>query len=393
MTLRLLLLLCALAAPPVFAADVDYGEVTDVLVERGDALVADYTPDRSQDTAAGFTDLYFKVFEASGMEMALGALDAGRLKAMEADFGAVVSDAMRGQPKESLSSRWQKLRVQLLAVRGELADRDASFATVVFKSFVILLREGFEAMLVIGALVAYLRRVGAGERVRQIHIGAMAGLIASAVSAFVLMRLMQGSGAAREAIEGITLLFASGVLFYVSYWLFSKREAARWHEYVEGQMRAALNRGSMLALSFAAFLAVYREGAETVLFYNALAAGHSTQMPAIGAGIVAATVALAAIYFLMRTASVRLPFGLFFGGTAGLLYALAVVFAGQGVLELQSAGVVSATPASGVPTVAGLGVFPTWEGLAAQGLLLLALLPAAWQATRPPRAQTAVAAE
>lgn len=371
--IRLLLLICLLLAQPAFAADVDYGETTDMLIERGDALVAGYTPARGQETAAAFTDLYFKVFEASGMEMALGALDAGRLKAMEADFGAVVGDAMRARSKDDLSARWQKLRVQLLAVRGELADRDRSFAGVALKSFVILLREGFEAMLVIGALAAYLRRVGAGDRTRQIHLGALAGLAASGLTALALIHLLKGAGVARETVEGVTLLLASGVLFYVSYWLFSKREAARWHEYVEGQLRSALTRGSMTALVFAAFLAVYREGAETVLFYNALAASHGGQPLAIAVGIGAAAVGLAALYILMRTASIRLPFGLFFGGTAALLYALAVVFAGQGMLELQGAGLVSATPASGVPTITWLGIFPTWEGLTTQGLLLAAL--------------------
>lgn len=373
MTIRRLIFFLLLLATGARAAEVDYGEATDILVARGDALVAGHAPARGQETAAAFTDLYFRVFEASGMEMAIGALDAGRLKALEADFGAVVSEAMHGQSRDALSARWQKVRVRLLAVRVELAERDRSFTGVALKSFVILLREGFEAMLVVGALAAYLRRIGAGDRVRQVHYGALAGLLASAVSAFALMRLVQGAGAAREAVEGFSLVFASAVLFYVSYWLFSRREAARWHEYVEGQMRAALDRGSMLALAFAAFLAVYREGAETVLFYNALAAGHDGRAGAIGAGILAAAAALALLYVLLRTASVRLPFGLFFGGTAILLYALAVVFAGQGMLELQSAGVVAATPANGVPTVPVLGLFPTWEGLAAQGLLLAAL--------------------
>lgn len=319
-------------------AAVDYGEVVDTLVARGDGLVSRYEPARGQEAAAGFTDLYFKVFEASGMEMALGAADTDRLKRLEVDFGALVGDAMRGRPAAELAARWQRLRAGLLAARGELAGREASFVAVASQSLLILAREGFEAMLVVAALAAYLRRVGAGGKTRQIYYGAAAGLLASAATAAALIGFIRGAGAAREALEGATLVGAAAVLVYVSHWLFSKREAARWKEYVEGHLRDALSRGSLAALAFAAFLAVYREGAETVLFYNALLAGHPDQTGAVAAGIAGGIGVLAAIHVLMRTASIRLPFGLFFGGTAALLYALAFVFAGQGVLELQGAG-------------------------------------------------------
>lgn len=363
---------------PAWAGGVDYADVIDTLAARGDALVAAYRPEQGQDTAAAFTDLYFKVFEASGIELALGARDSGALKRLESDFGAVVAEAMRGGDKPALEARWHKLRAGLLLARAGLAQAESGFVSVALQSMLILLREGFEAILVVTALLAYLRRVGARDKTRHVHAGAIAGLIASAVAAVVLIRLVQSAGSLREGIEGFTLLAAAAVLFYLSYWLFAKREAARWKEYVEGQLRAALTRGSMAALAFAAFLAVFREGAETVLFYNALAAGHPGQAGAIAAGIAVASALLFGLYAAMRTASVRLPFGLFFGATAALLYALAIVFAGQGVLELQGAGLLRATPLDGVPTIAWLGIFPSREGLLAQGLLLLALAPVAW---------------
>ncbi len=138
------------------------------------------------------------------------------------------------------------------------------------QSFVILLREGFEAILLVGALMTFLAKMGAAHRKRDIHIGVGAAAAASLLTAFALETIFHLTSAKREALEGLTMALATVVLFYVSYWLLSKMEVAKWNHFVKSKVQDALTSGSGLALASAAFLAVYREGFETVLFYKAL---------------------------------------------------------------------------------------------------------------------------
>jgi len=230
-------------------------------------------------------------------------------------------------------------------------------------------------MLVITALVTYLRRQGADQQLPVIYYGVGLALLASVLTAWLLQAIFHiNGGASQEALEGVTMLIAAAVLFYVSYWLISKSEASRWQAWIRGQINQALSKGSLFALGFAAFLAVYREGAETVLFYQALAGQVDGQWLALLTGISAAALALVAMYWVMRKASLRLPIGLFFAITAGLLYYLAISFAGNGVLELQQAGWIAITPLDWLPSITWLGVYPTLETSLAQ-LLLLAPLP------------------
>ncbi len=373
---------------------VDIAGVVAELGVAGDAAMQHYRPDQGTDTADRFSDLYFDVFEASGLERAVNLRDPNRKAALEAQFAAVIGAAANGQPKARVAAAWQNLRSALEAVTRDFPapDTPSEFWAVALQSFLILLREGFEAILVITALAAYLRKVGEDDKLRVIYQGVGWALAASAMTAYLFATVLNISGAGREALEGITLMIAAGMLFYVSYWLISKREAARWQSYVRGQIDRALSRGSLVALGMAAFLAVYREGAETVLFYQALLGQAAGQSAAVWSGFAGACAALGALYWTMRRAAFRLPLGPFFAVTAALLYYLAVSFAGSGVLELQNAGWVSITPAPMVPHWPWLGLFPSWEGVVVQGgLILLALVAGAgWWLRRPRSGEVAV---
>ncbi|MET0091757.1 MAG: FTR1 family protein [Candidatus Thiodiazotropha sp.] len=241
----------------------------------------------------------------------------------------------------------------------------------------ILFREGVEAMLVVAALAAYLRRSGYADKVNVIWTGVVTALLASVAAAWALTSLFQASGAQRETLEGVTMLIAAAALVYVSYWLFAKRETERWQAFIKHQMDKALSKGSLFTLGLVAFLAVFREGAETLLFYQALVAGSPGDANPIWLGMGLAAAVLVLVYLLIRLASIRLPLGLFFGATAVLLFGMAFVFTGKGLLELQVGGMVSATPLVGLPSVSWLGFFPTRETLLGQ-LLVLALLPLGW---------------
>jgi high-affinity iron transporter len=257
------------------------------------------------------------------------------------------------------------------------------------QSFLIILREGFEAILVIGAVVAFLLKTGHRERLRSIWMGMLLALVASAATAIVLKTVLGAIPASREIIEGMTLLIAVAVLFSVSYWLISRVEAAKWQQFIRAKVNTALEHGGGKALAFVAFLAVYREGAETALFYQALFNEGANVAVPITLGIVAGAGALAVIFTLFYRFGVKIPLRPFFSVTSVLLYYMALVFMGKGMRELQEGNAVPITMIHGMPTVDALGLYPTWETIGAQ-LLLLALFAFAVAKTFWPKRSVAL---
>lgn len=175
-----------------------------------------------------------------------------------------------------------------------------------FQSFLIILREGFEAILVIGAVVAFLIKMGHRERLRSIWLGIALGVVASLATAVILKTLLAAMPGTRDLVEAITMLIAVVVLFSVSYWLISKVEAARWQKFIREKVTLALEHGGGKALALVAFLAVYREGAETALFYQALfSEGPNVGLP-LALGIIVGFAALAVIFTLFYRYGVRI---------------------------------------------------------------------------------------
>ena len=196
------------------------------------------------------------------------------------------------------------------------------------QSFLIILREGFEAILVIGAIVAFLIKTGNRARLRSVWTGVGLGLAASAVMAVVLQTIFRNLPTSREIIEGATMLLAVVVLFSVSYWLISKVEAAKWQKFIQEKVGSALDQGGGKALALVAFLAVFREGAETALFYQALF-NEATSLTPLFLGMLVGAIALAIIFTLFYRFGVRIPMRPFFTITSVLLYYMAFVFLGR----------------------------------------------------------------
>jgi high-affinity iron transporter len=255
-------------------------------------------------------------------------------------------------------------------------------------SFLIIFREGLEAILVIGAIVAFLLKTGHRERLRSIWIGVGAALAASAVTAVILKTLLSAMPATREVIEGVTMLIAVAVLFSVSYWLISKVEAAKWQQFIQEKVTNALEHGGGRALAFVAFLAVYREGAETALFYQALFNEGTRVLMPISLGMLVGAVVLAVIFTLFYRFGVRIPLRYLFGSTSVLLYYMAFVFMGKGIRELQEGNAISITILPGFPHVELLGLYPTLETLIAQLVLLVLFVFALLKTFWPRRAVT-----
>ena len=245
-----------------------------------------------------------------------------------------------------------------------------------FYSFGILLREGLEAMLVVIALAAGARNAGGGRNgTRDVYAGAIAAIFASIILALVVSDLIGDD--ASDTLEGLFQFLAAATLFYVSSWLTSKSQHDRWNKFIAEKVSSAeKSRVPALALGATAFLAVIREGGETIIFFRGLTAGATIAIErhAVFAGIVAASVALGTIFWILTRAAYRIPLRQFFTGTSILLYALAVVFVGQGVGSWQEAGVLPATFVDYVPQVPTIGLFPTLESIGAQLLLILLAL-------------------
>ncbi|WP_415896805.1 FTR1 family iron permease [Neptuniibacter sp. QD72_48] len=373
------ILFCASIGTAAQAAS-DYPAIMLHLISAGDKAAEEYQPEQAIDFGNRFSQLYFGHFEGQGLEFAVGQADTDAMLQIELSFSRLINSAVTGKPVTEVQNQWQDLKA-LLEVAPMIDSASASFTELLVQSFLILLREGIEALLVVAALVTYLRKAGAGDKVNLIWLGALAALGASILTAIALNKLIQNSGAARETLEGLTMLVAAVLLSYVSAWLFARREMQQWQGYINDRLGQAIGQGSLWAVISVAFFAVYREGAETILFYQALISDSGGELDAIMAGFACAVVALLAVYVLIFQLSVKLPLKQFFTGTAALLYSLSIIFAGKATLELQVAGWIGSTYLESAPTVSWLGLFPTLESIGAQ--LALMLLPVlGWIITR-----------
>jgi len=306
------------------------------------------------------------------VETDVRARNAALAGELEDAFAALRARAPAGDARE-LDAIHARLLSALERAERLVADK-SSGANLVMQSFVLLLREGFEAILVVAALMAFLAKAGATERRRDVAKGALAAVAASVVTAALVGLLFQTTPGQRETLEGVTMLLAAAVLFYVSYWLLSRLEVAKWNAFVKGRMEEALRTGS-------GFLAVYREGFETILFYQALfnSTGGSGGTSAVLAGMLAGAVALVALYVAINHFGVKVPLKPFFGVTSAMLYYMAFVFAGKGIAGLQEAGIVTTTVVEWAPRLPVFGIYPTVQSLALQGVLVLLLIVAvAW---------------
>ncbi|MDR1192400.1 MAG: FTR1 family iron permease [Verrucomicrobiales bacterium] len=343
--------------------------------QRGDAKGA----------AAAVQDAYFDLFEASGMESKIGARDAAFKTRLENYFTRTVALMKAGRPAAELREQAAALSADLAAAAALLGGRGAGGAAGMFiYSLTIILREGLEALLIIAAIVAYLVKNGHTAKLALVRNAVLWALALSVATALGFHLLFVNAGQYREVFEGVTMLVAVTVLFSMSYWLLSKVEARRWRAYLEKKVSLALTKGSLAGLWLTCFLAVYREGAETVLFYYALAgdARGAADYGYLAAGLATGGAALAAVYFIMRLTVTRLPLKPFFLCTGGFMYAMALVYAGKGVRELIEGKVFQPTAAPFAPEVDWLGLYPYWETLTPQLILILAALVALWHLCR-----------
>lgn len=352
-------------------------------------------------------DGYYGYYETTGFERAaMGYISGARKSQVELQFKAC-KNATKGGSLEDLEAELEKL-VSMLREDAHILDGttpgeeggtesedtsvqestgegsgSAAAATATFAAcFGIILREGFEAILIVGAIIAYLRKTSGDDKEKRrklitpVYIGSVSGIVLSFVLAWLLDLMKLANSASQEVIEGITALAAAVVLGYVSNWMISKSESEVWQKYIQDKAEKGAKSGSTIALAITAFLAVFREGAEVVLFFQPMLSGNNIDM--VWAGMIVGFIMLIFVYVAIHVLSVSIPLRPLFTVTSILMAFMCISFVGAGVKEFIEGDVMSMTSPSWLSWIPlnsefldVLGIYPILETLIPQLIVLV----------------------
>ncbi|MEY9977918.1 FTR1 family protein [Lysinibacillus sp. RC79] len=284
---------------------------------------------------------------------------------IESDMPILVSDLL----KSNVDAKAIKSKLDTFRTEIELIQGDSDYT--LWDAALILLREGLEALLIIMALVSFLEKSGQKTMRKWIYVGAFVGILLSAVAAVLMSTLFQSAtiDTSRELMEGYIGLLAAAMMIGVGIWLHSKSSVTSWNRYISKRMGNAISSGSVFAMAAISFLSVFREGAETLVFYAGIAPKMETSQFVLG--IVVALLILAIFAFVLFKASGKIPIHKFFAVATVLIYVLAFKIIGVSLHTLQLRDSVSTTIVDGLPVVSFIGFYPTVETMIGQAILLL----------------------
>lgn len=314
------------------------------------------------------------------VEAVLATHDKALMIHIEEAMGKLRLSIAKGESVTMVKQQAKALDTLFVQAERAISPKNASFASSFAGALTILLREGLEALLIVLAMITFLRRAERQDVLVYVHGGWVVALVAGAATWAAATFLVGISGASRELTEGFGSLFAAVVLVWVGIWMHGKSNADAWQRYIREKLGEALNKQSAWFLFGLSFLVVYREVFETILFYTAIWS-RGNGLAVIG-GALSAIVILAVIGWSMVRFSRTLPIGKFFAYSSALISVLAVVLIGKGTSALQEAGYLSAHLLPGFPRVEILGLYPTMEGLCAQAIVI-AVLAIGYLANRP----------
>lgn len=304
------------------------------------------------------------------VEPILTARNPDLIHRIESGMGEFRAAIGQGAPVAEIQALAQALDGEFTAAEQALSPQASSSVSTFLSALTILVREGVEALLIVVAMIAFLRRADRTDELRFVHGGWIAALAAGLLTWFVATTLISLSGASRELTEGFGGVFAALVLVFVGIWMHGKAQADAWQRYVREKLNHALNERSGWFLFGLAFIVVYREAFETILFYAAM---WEDSPGALLAGVCAGAALLGVIAWAMLHYSAKLPIAQFFRYSSILMAVLAVVLAGKGIGALQEAGLLGVTPLPFVPNIEWVGLQPSVQVVLAQLAALLAL--------------------
>ena len=321
-------------------------------------------------------DIYFDEYEASGMEALVGAKNTQLKLQTEASFGKIVALIQNNDDRDKIIQAQNELFTQL-ENSLDLTKQSSNWDLFIY-ALIIILREGFEALIIVAAVIAYLIKTGNSKHLNIVYSSLGVAVVLSLVTAYAVNLIFGSQMAAqsREILEGVVMLIAVFLLFYVGFWLLSNAGAKKWSSYIQGQVEGSLSSGDSKTLWWTVFLAVYREGAETVLFYTALVldAKSSSALSMVALGFVVGLVALLVVYFVIKFFSLKIAIKPFFLITSAIIFYMSIVFVGKGIMELVEGKLFVPKIIEGFPTITWLGVYPYYESLIPQALMILALI-------------------
>ena len=338
---------------------------------------------------------YYQYYEKLGFEKnVMNAISGDRVSQVEYQFKMTRKTMRDGGSQKEIKKLVDDLKSWLVedaaTLDGGATSNVNSFTKFITSSvgqaFLILIREGLEALLVVAAVIAYLVKSGNKRFTKFIYLGVLAGLAGSGLIAVLFTFLFGGSGPIQEISEGVCALIAMAMLLWTSNWMLNKSSVEAWNRYIRNKTEAAVasaqskmeagegvSFGMVVSLAMLSFLAVFREGAETVIFYESIYS-MSRDSRGMWIGGIAAAVVLLIIFFVLRFTSVKIPIGPFFLVTSILMAVLVVIFAGGGIHALIEGDLIEGTYLSNVPTNDWIGLYPYVECLAAQALAAIAVI-------------------
>ena len=338
---------------------------------------------------------YYQYYEKLGFEKnVMNAISGDRVSQVEYQFKMTRKTMRDGGSQKEIKKLVDDLKSWLVedaaTLDGGATSNVNSFTKFITSSvgqaFLILIREGLEALLVVAAVIAYLVKSGNKRFTKFIYLGVLAGLAGSGLIAVLFTFLFGGSGPIQEISEGVCALIAMAMLLWTSNWMLNKSSVEAWNRYIRNKTEAAVagaqskmeagegvSFGMVVSLAMLSFLAVFREGAETVIFYESIYS-MSQDSRGMWIGGIAAAVVLLIIFFVLRFTSVKIPIGPFFLVTSILMAVLVVIFAGGGIHALIEGDLIEGTYLSNVPTNDWIGLYPYVECLVAQALAAIAVI-------------------
>lgn len=338
---------------------------------------------------------YYQYYEKLGFEKnVMNAISGDRVSQVEYQFKMTRKTMRDGGSDKEIKQLVDDLKSWLVKdaaiLDGGASGNVNGFTKLVTSSagqaFLILIREGLEALLVVAAVIAYLVKSGNKRFTKWIYLGVVAGLAGSGLVAVLFTFLFGGSGPIQEISEGVCALIATLMLLWTSNWMLNKSSVEAWNNYIRNKTEAAvagaqskvesgqgLGLGMIASLAMLSFLAVFREGAETVIFYESI---YSMSQDAHGmwVGGLAAAAVLIVIFLILRFTSVKIPIGPFFLVTSIVMAALVVIFAGGGIHALIEGDLIEGTYLSTVPTNDWIGLYPYVETITAQVIAAIAVV-------------------
>jgi high-affinity iron transporter len=318
---------------------------------------------------------YLDSYEA--VEIPLRPIDPDFTLEMEIKFAELRNLLQQQAPLQEVEEKVIEIRrgldesERLVSGVGVVAPAIA-FST----SFSIIFREGLESALIIGAILTYLQASRNTRFNKHVYYGILIAIVATAATWFVAQYLIEISGADRELIEAIAGLSAVAVLFWVSFWVLNKIETKKWIEFVKAKVWKATTTGSVIVFSALAFFTVYREGFETVLFYQAMLSFARYMELYVVLGMVIGLAVIVGVAILVNRIGRKLPLRALFALTMGIGAYMSIAFMGNAIRELQELGVISITPLFGIVPRLDInlatmtGIHPTLESIVAQLILL-----------------------